>query len=77
MDLQTACAEFEAGKIHDVFIEPADKGNGWMICVHDSAGRIVNITNHGGREKIYHTIDHATEVAKEIGFQTVRVEERF
>ena len=77
MDIQTACAEFESGRLQDVVIEPADEGNGWMILLHDTAGGMVKITDHGGTEKIYHTIDHATQVAKEIGFETIRVEERF
>ena len=77
MDIQTACAEFEAGRLQDVVIEPADDGNGWMVLVHDTTGRMVKITDHGGAEKIYHTIDYATQVAKEIGFETIRVEERF
>lgn len=77
MDFETACAEFEAGNLKDVVIEPADEGNGWMLLVHKLSGEVSKITDHGGTEKIYHSIDHATQVAKDIGFDEVRVEEQF
>lgn len=77
MDTRTACAEFEAGRLKDAIIEPADEGNGWMVLLHDSEGKFLKLTDHSGTEKIYHSIDRETEVAREIGFKTVRVEEPF
>jgi len=77
MDIQTACAEFEAGRLQDAVIEPADAGNGWTVSVHDLTGAMLRITDHSGTEKIYHSMDHATAVAKDIGFKRIRVEERF
>ncbi|MEW8306095.1 MAG: hypothetical protein G8D88_03215 [gamma proteobacterium symbiont of Ctena orbiculata] len=35
------------------------------------------LTDHSGREHVYHSLDHATEVVRDIGFDSVRVEEHF
>ena len=48
-----------------------------MILVRQVDGTLVKIADHSGMEKVYHTLDHATEVAKQIGFDTVQVEEHF
>jgi len=77
MDIRTACSEFEAGRLQDAVIEPADAGNGWRVSVHDLSGAMLRITDHRGAEKIYHSMDHATAVVKGIGFKRIRVEERF
>mgnify|MGYP001825759596 CR=1 FL=1 len=77
VDLDRAKAEFQAGRLKSVLIEPADEGNGWMILVRQVDGTLVKIADHSGMEKVYHTLDHATEVAKQIGFDTVQVEEHF
>ena len=77
MDLDTARVAYESGKLSEVIIEPADEGNGWMLLVRGGDGGTSKITDRSGVEKIFHTIDHATEVAREIGFDTIRVEERF
>jgi hypothetical protein len=77
MDLETARAQYTAGNLRDVVIEPADDGNGWMVCVHDSHDQEIKITDHSGIEKVFHSIERATAVAKDIGFESVRVEERF
>ena len=77
MDIETACAEYEKGRLKEAIIEPADEGNGWMVLIRMDNGGLEKITDHRGAEKVYHTIDHATEIAKQIGFRTVRVEERF
>ena len=77
MDVDAARAAFEAGALKEVILEPADEGNGWMIQVRKDDGNIEKITDHRGTEKIYHSIDAATDTAKEIGFSSIRVEERF
>ncbi len=77
MDTQKARAEFEAGRLSEVLVEPADEGNGWMVVVKSVDGDQMKLTDHGGHERVYHTLDHATEAAKAIGFGTVRVEEPF
>ena len=50
---------------------------GWMILLHERSGGTIRITDNHGAEKIYHSLDHATEIAKSLGFETVRVEEHF
>jgi hypothetical protein len=77
VDIDKAQAEHAAGKLHEVVIEPADEGNGWMVVVHYHGGEVVTLTDHSGVERVYHSIEHATEAAKAIGFQTVRVMEAF
>ena len=34
-------------------------------------------SDHAGRERLFHSLDHATEVGRDIGFNSVRVEEHF
>jgi hypothetical protein len=77
MDINHARAEFEAGRLVEAIVEPADDGNGWMILLKPAEGDPVKVTDHHGTEKVYHTLDRATEVAKGIGFHAVRVEEGF
>ncbi len=77
MDLDHARAEYEAGRLVEVVIEPADAGNGWMVVVHGSDGGSSKLTDHSGVEKVFHSIEHATDIARNIGFSTIRVEERF
>ena len=77
MDLQHAQAEKVAGNLHEVVVEPSPHGNGWMVVFIDDDGERHLLTDHTGTEKIYHTLDHASEAAREAGFETVRVEETF
>jgi hypothetical protein len=77
MDLDTARERFRAGELDEAVIEPADEGNGWMLLVREHSGKLIKLTDHSGVEKIYHSLDQATELAREIGFSEVRVEESF
>jgi hypothetical protein len=77
MQLDQARDAFKAGQLSEAVIEPADEGNGWMILVRRHQGELVKITDAHGSERIYHSLDHATEAAKGIGFDSVRVEEAF
>lgn len=77
MDIEFAKRSFEAGTLTEVTLEPADEGNGWMVVLHDNMGGSIKLSDHSGVEKVFHSIEHATELAQEIGFDTVRVEERF
>jgi hypothetical protein len=77
VDLDAAKIEFARGGLEEVMIEPAQEANGWMVVVREAGGKPVQITDHGGAVKVYHTLEHATEVARAIGFATVRVEESF
>lgn len=77
MDLMHAKAEFEAGRLHEVAAEPSEQGGGWRLLIHTRAGETLVLTDHAGRERLYHSLDHATEAGKEIGFDSVRIEEHF
>jgi hypothetical protein len=37
----------------------------------------ISCSGHTGAEKVYHSLDPAAEAARNIGFETIRVEERF
>jgi hypothetical protein len=77
MDLSEAQTAYRDGRINEVVIEPADSGNGWMILVIGKLGDRAKLTDHSGFEKVYHDLDHATEAAKSIGADSLRIEEPF
>jgi hypothetical protein len=77
MDVQQVRLEFEAGKFLEALIEPSPAGNGWRMLFKRPSGEMVVLTEHGGAEKIVHSVDAATTLAREIGFQTIHVEEQF
>ncbi|MCP4290031.1 MAG: thymidylate kinase [Gammaproteobacteria bacterium] len=77
MDLMHAKAEFEAGRLNEAAAEPSEQGDGWRLLLHTETGETLVLTDHAGLELLYHSLDHATEVAREIGFNSLRVEEHF
>jgi hypothetical protein len=77
MNIEQARLEFEAEHLRQVEIRPATEGDGWMIVLFTTGGGSEELTDHGGHPRIYHDLDHATRVARDIGFQSIRVEERF
>ena len=77
MDLMQAKAEFEAGRLREVVAESFEEGGGWRLLIHTNAGETLVLTDHAGRERLYRSLDHAAEVGRDIGFNTVRVEEHF
>ena len=77
MDLMHAKAEFEAGRLNEIAAEPLEQGDGWHLLLHTTAGETLVLTDHAGRELLYHSLDHATEVVRDIGFDSLRVEEHF
>ena len=76
MDLLHAKAEFEAGRLSEVFVEPSTEGGGWLL-LHSVDETAAVLCDHSGRERLFHSPDHATEDGLEIGFSSVRVEEHF
>ena len=72
-----AKAEFEAGRLNEAVAEPSEQSNGWRLLLHCENGKKLVLTDHSGRECAYHSLDHATEVGRDIGFDSVRVEEHF
>ena len=77
MDLMHAKAEFEAGRLDEAAAEPSEQGDGWRLVLRAETGEIQMLTDHAGRERLFHSLDHATEVGRDIGFNSVRVEEHF
>ena len=77
VDLMHAKAEFEADRLSDVAAEPSTQGDGWRLLLHAKTGAMHVLTDHAGRERLFHSLDHATEVGRDIGFLCVRVEEHF
>jgi hypothetical protein len=77
MDLLHAKAEFEAGRLSEVVAEPSTEGGGWRLLLHSVDETAAVLCDHSGRERLFHSLDHATEVGLEIGFSSVRVEEHF
>lgn len=77
MDLIHAKAEFEAGRLSEAIAEPSEQSKGWRLVLHCENGDKRVLTDHSGRECQYHSLDHATEVGRDIGFDSVRVEEHF
>lgn len=77
MDLMHAKAEFEADRLIEAVVEPSKESDGWRLLLHTAKGETLVLTDHSGRESLYRSLDHATEVGRDIGFSTVRVEEHF
>jgi hypothetical protein len=77
MDHDQARLALRRGDLLEAVAMPAADANGWVLMFADGEGNHHTYTDHTGSEKLYHDLDHATEVARELGFDTVRVEERF
>ena len=77
MNLDRVRALFEAGKLQEALVEPSRTGNGWIVEFKDAKGERFKLTTQTGEERLFRNLDAATGVAEDIGFETVRVEERF
>ena len=66
-----------AGQLLEAVVTPADQSDGWVLLLLSPSGEQVPYTTVTGVPKVFHTLDRATEVAHELGFATIRVEERF
>ena len=77
MDHDQALHALHSGELVEAVVTPAEEAAGWVLMFKTRAGDQILYTGHTGTEKVYHTLDHATEAAREIGFQSIRVEERF
>lgn len=67
----------ERGDLLEAVVTPAESANGWLLLFTDRSGRQFNYTRHHDRAPVFHDLDHATALARELGFEQVRVEERF
>lgn len=77
MDHDQALGALHAGDLVEAVVTPALDANGWALVFITRNGEQVEYTGHTGTEKLYHTLDQATQTAKEIGFHDIRVEEQF
>ena len=77
MDHDQALSALHAGNFVEAVVKPAEDANGWILLFVNRSGAQILYSGHTGTEKVYHTLDHATEAARGIGFQTIRVEEAF
>jgi hypothetical protein len=77
MDHDAAMTALRAGEIREAVITPAEDANGWVLVFSMPSGTHQLYTGHTGTEKVFRTLDHATEVAREIGLENIRVEEVF
>jgi len=65
MDLMHAKAQFEAGQLTEVVVEPSEQGQGWRLLLHTESGETLVLTDHSGRECLYHSLDHATATGQD------------
>jgi len=77
MDHEAVLAAAQRGAFSEAILVPAEDANGWVLAFADTEGQHHIYTDHTGTEKLYHDLDQATEAARGLGFDTVRVEERF
>ena len=77
MDHDQAQLALHAGKLREAVIKPAGDANGWVIVLIGDDGEQLPFTGRTGTRKVYHSLDQATRVARELGFGSVRVEEDF
>jgi hypothetical protein len=77
VDHDQAQQAMHAGTLVEAVVKPAADANGWVILLADRAGTHRAYTGHTGTEKVYHSLDQATAVARELGFESVRVDEDF
>ena len=77
MDHDQAQLALHAGELTEGVIRPAQDANGWIILLTHKSGEHSLYTGHSGSEKVYHSLDRATSVVRELGFDSIRVEEEF
>ena len=77
MDHDQAQQALHEGSLSAALISPAEDANGWRIMLVSRTGEHTPYTGHGGTEKVYHDLDQATAVARDLGFAEIRVEEAF
>ena len=64
------------GLLTGVEIKPAHHANGWLLEFPDTAGKHIPYTGHTGTEKVYHDLDQASALGRELGVEGIRIEER-
>jgi hypothetical protein len=77
MDHDEIMRAVHAGGLLEAIATPAEGADGWILLCLSSNGEQIPYTAASGAPKVFHTLDRATEVAQELGFASIRVEERF
>ena len=77
MDHDQAQQARHAGELTGAVIKTAQDANGWLILLQDNNGGETPYTGHTGTQKVYHNLDQATLAARELGFDELRIEEKF
>ncbi len=75
MQLQQMREMVATHQIREGILKPASEGNGWQVGIEDRDGIQHALTDHGGHEKLYHSIDVATETLRDIGVDAIKVVE--
>ena len=65
------------GELREAILTPAADANGWVMLFLTADGRQLQLTSSGGHEHVFHDLDQASALGKELGFDQVRIEERF
>ena len=77
MDYEQAQVGLHTGELSEAVIAPAEDANGWVILLVGKDGKHNFYTGHAGTAKVFHSLDRATAAARAVGFESIRVEERF
>ncbi|WP_435101900.1 hypothetical protein [Arhodomonas sp. AD133] len=77
MEFDAAQDAFRAGELTEAVVSSDDERNGWVIMVRRRGAGLEPITDTRGEPRVYHQLDHASELARRIGFRQVRIEEPF
>ena len=77
MEIDQVQLLFEGGKLSEAIMEPSPTGNGWLLEFRAQDGELIKLTTHGGEERLFRSLDAATNTARRIGFPSARVEEAF
>lgn len=77
MDHEQIQRAVETGDLTEAVAQAATDANGWVLTFTERGGGRVLYTDHTGTEKVYHSLDQVSELARELGFDRVRVEEEF
>jgi hypothetical protein len=76
MELYDVQIGFQIGALKEAIIEPGETGNGWIIFFRDVDDTLMPLTS-GGHERIFHNLDNATRLAKDLGSRRVSILEHF
>jgi len=77
MQLNQLRAEVLLGHFGEAVLAPASGANGWVLRARDGQDAWITLTDDHGSDLIYHRLDSATALARDLGFRHIRVDENF